>query len=142
MQEQLVSFEVAQLLKDKGFDLECLHFYCKNNTCNYLDIPTRYSFEVNANQEQIRNGIIDNFGYGLTWSAPTQSLAQKWLREVHNIHISVWFNTLTEKYRPESPNDNLDFIIGNNGEFKTYEEALEFSLKQALILIKDELNNN
>ena len=141
MNEQLVSFEVAQLLKAKGFKCECASTYRIGDNI--------FKEELLESDGELIYLLEDygplNFYYNQHVdyaSAPTQSLAQKWLREVHNIHISVWFNTLTEKYRPESPNDNLDFIMGNNGEFKTYEEALEFSLKQALILIKDELNNN
>jgi hypothetical protein len=71
---------------------------------------------------------------------------QKWLREVHGIHISIWFNILTEKYRPESSNDELDnilsVIIDKIGEFDTYELTLEVGLEKALKLIKDEFNNN
>lgn len=124
MKEELISFKTAKLAKEKGFKEECLHFYCKNSTCNHLIKPYKYSFEVDTNLES-----EDNFGYGLTWSAPTQSLLQKWLREKCNIHITIWYNELTEKYRIDTP-ENLDGI-----EYSTYEQALEEGLYEALKLI-------
>jgi hypothetical protein len=62
---------------------------------------------------------------------------QKWLREVHGIHIQI------------TTDDGIDFgwclnVINSPEDsgywryfFKTYEEALEESLKQALILIRE-----
>lgn len=70
----------------------------------------------------------------------TQSLLQKWLREVHNIHLSIWYNNLTEKWRIDyirNIKTDHDFTT-NEDEFDTYELALEESLKQALNLIKNE----
>ena len=145
MKEQLINFETAKLAKEKGFNVETLHFYCKNRTCDYIKTPYKYSFEVNANQETLINGEIDNFGYGITWSAPTQSLLQKWLREVHNIEIYV------HKFKPNGAypkgyycvsrplihysNEMKDWIFTN---FKTYEEALEVGLQEGLKLLSDE----
>jgi len=80
-------------------------------------------------------------------SAPTQSLLQKWLREVHNWNIIVFnddgdieFGNL--RYNFELRNVTISFkkrniknIVGTY-EFKTYEEALEKGLQEALKLIK------
>ena len=85
----IVDFSIAKLLKDKKFNDEVLHFYCKNRTCNYTKKPYKYSFEVDANQERLVNGEIDNFGYGLTWSAPTIAEVVMWLYEKHEIWIEV-----------------------------------------------------
>ena len=78
MNEQLITKEVAELAKQAGFDWECLHFYHANQE------PYEYSFKVNANQLS-----EDNFGYGITCSAPTQTILSKWLREVHKIYIEL-----------------------------------------------------
>jgi hypothetical protein len=81
---------------------------------------------------------------------PTQSELQKWLREKHNIYVII-----TEEFYTDGINHNIQIltydlsnvennyinndkstkIYGDNGEFKTYEKALEFGLQKALKLI-------
>lgn len=140
MQEQLITFETAQLAKQKGFDLEVLHFYCKNETCNHLEVPNKYSFEVNAN-----NDSENNFGYGLTWSAPTQSFLQAWLRNIKGIEITIIPNYIYIVFPLKRMTDALDKLEGDQTidlldlasetEYKTYEEALEVALVEALKMI-------
>ena len=63
---------------------------------------------------------------------------QKWLREKHNIHISIWYNNLTEKWRVDYIIDILldeEYYCDKDREQNTYEEALEEGLKEALKLI-------
>jgi hypothetical protein len=114
MEEQLISFETAVLAKEKGFDIKTLY--------RFLGEIYR---EVDLNCQ-----LWDNEYY-----APTQSLLQKWLREVHGIMISVdiendckYFISLTII----SPNSTGDDIWG---DYKTYEEALEEGLLNGLKLI-------
>lgn len=63
---------------------------------------------------------------------------QKWLREVHNLHIRIWYNFLTDKWRVEYIADIKQNVLnsGNEDEFATYELALEQGLQEALKLIK------
>ena len=70
-----------------------------------------------------------------TSNLPTQSLVQKWLREVHNIHISVICSVLRDKYWSEIYGQNttaMESVL----EYSTYEEALENALQESLKLIK------
>ena len=60
--EDYVSFEIAKLLKNKGFDWDCE--------------SKRFYPEPDYDQES-PNGVY----------APTVQMAMKWLREVHNISI-------------------------------------------------------
>lgn len=142
MKDTLISFKTAILAKEKGFDLECLHFYCKNSTCDYIEKPYKYSFEVNANREEYRDGKVDNFGYGLTWSAPTQSLLQKWLRDIHDIDVMLSRENCLDTPRTGFSTCVLTvdkgsfFSWGLGGTHKTYEEALEQGLIKALELIE------
>ena len=152
MKEQLINFETAKLAKEKGFNVETLHFYCKNRTCDYIKTPYKYSFEVNANQETLINGEIDNFGYGITWSAPTQSLLQKWLREVHGIYVNseydlnhdgkniIYFSNWGFINDPSSDNYKYNPNGGYDEKaiWKTYEEALEIGLQEGLKLLSYE----
>lgn len=77
--EDYVSFEIAKLLKEKGFDGECDYWYGE-----YGEIccsPSVISVEC--------------------W-CPSQSLTLKWLREVHNIHIIPYFDKIQPSDLPYS----------------------------------------
>lgn len=73
IKEDYVSFEVAKLLKENGFKGEREHFYEDNKITNYIN----YWFRITPEQ---RYEAIE---------APTLQMAMKWLREVHNIFISI-----------------------------------------------------
>ena len=75
---------------------------------------------------------------------PTQSLLQKWLREKHNIIVTSdcaiegeWWYQLKH-----SPTEMIRIYksTGLLGDSKTYEEALEKGLIEALKLIKNKKN--
>ena len=68
IKERYVNLEVANLLRDKGFDWKCEHYY---NVAN--DNP--YS---NAN-------------YRLSYPKPTQQIACDWVLEKYKIYINVSF---------------------------------------------------
>ena len=133
MEEQLVSFKTALLAKEKKFDIPTLYCY---------EWVKNHEVTVCKNEQNI--GSLDNWndhtgeenGYNLIfYSAPTQSLLQKWLREKHNIHISILHCIL-------SSNEIKYFIFKGTLKwnwglvYNTYEEALEEALYQALVLIK------
>lgn len=120
MEEQLINIETAALTKEKGFDIE---------VCNYFKIITISSkiIEDCVPNKQNFNNISNTI-----FSRPTQSLLQKWLREVHKIIVLVdWEGTDGYFYK-------LDFksfyeVAGNNN--KNYEDCLELGLQEALKLI-------
>lgn len=65
---------------------------------------------------------------------------QKWLREVHNIHICVDINIEDNWYfniynLNSKRNSEFDLKLENN-KFKSYEETLKVGLQEALKLIK------
>ena len=68
IQEDYVSFEVAKLLKEKGFEGICDYAY--SNKGNYFEIDRSNFDEV----------------YCLR---PTHQMATKWLREIHKLHIWI-----------------------------------------------------
>ena len=116
MKEQLVSFEVAKLAKDVGFNLKT--HYC------YLD---EYNFKPFI--EKVK-----------CMSAPTQSLIQKWLRETYSIYISIKTHlNLDGKYLFSFNYYLNNKIVKNNKRFKTYEEALENGLIECLKHLKKNL---
>lgn len=120
MKKQLIQLETAKLAKEKGFQELCFYSYNKNGT---LEIPYGEN--------------------GSTYSAPTQSLLQKWLRDVHNIDIAVgvgdsgalWGYTIFAVDEQKSSYRGYPFV--NEIIYDTYEETLEAGLLEALKLIKN-----
>ena len=131
MNEQLISFETAKLAKEKGFNIEVKTYF---DIKKFGDKPCEFYGRLNANDynswdDKLKKNI--NAGY---ISAPTQSLLQKWLREVHNIHIAVLPKILPSneiKYYCFKGKIKKDF----KDLYNTYEEALEKGLQEALKLI-------
>lgn len=114
--EDYVSFEVAKLLKEKGFDQDCATYYLDGQVWRH------YHGEVIPKGKQI-------------YAAPTQAMAMKWLREAHNIHI-----VLSPNKRMGNLYSNIIFT-NENGElqpqpcnffFATYEQACEAAIKYCL----------
>jgi hypothetical protein len=118
MKDQLISYEIAVLAKEKGFDIDCGFQYNENGDCvsTIDDIP---------------------------FNAPTQSLLQRWLREVHGVivfllpvirpgSINEWGYEIS-KYEYNHTQSNRFELYEING---TYEEALESALQEALKTIK------
>lgn len=78
MEETLIDYETAKLAKEKGFDWNTDYYY---NT----DGESRYASYYDPTPNN--RGDMSWFSGGNTFccAAPTQSLLQKWLRDVHSI---------------------------------------------------------
>lgn len=117
IQEDYVSFETAKLLKEKGFDVYVRSFYDAD------DMPAQHTealWDWNLNKENYR------------FSAPTLQMAMKWLREVHNIYISI-----SHRLSHNADNDIcFSFWINEgkitDGEWLSYEDACEAAIKYCL----------
>ena len=137
--ECYVSLEVAKLLKKAGFDWEVNHSYpnisALDNSCSgYME---DLSFYHNLNDGK----------YG-GLSAPTLEVAQRWLREVEHLDISIHYDPTIKSqpyaysiYDVEEKFDNIFGIISpithsySDGYFYKYEEAQEGGIKKALEII-------
>ena len=144
MEEQLITFETAKLAKKKGFNENIAHLYLNNGESDYDYDWLRKNSNLNS-----------AFDDGAICTAPTQSLLQKWLRETHNIDVEVIRDSEVH-YRDETRwivktlnwNDIKikDFPIAqlkfpdtsHHTDFKSYEEALEKGLEEALKFIQNE----
>jgi len=118
--EDYVSFEVAKLLKEKGF----------NEDCRAFRSPSRKLF---YSSHSIKN-FEDRKTIGGAIAAPTLQMAIKWLREIH--HIIFVFkpsyfsgDECTYWTYERWCGDNFD---GEVLSFKTYEEAVDAALKDSL----------
>lgn len=124
MKDQLISLETAELADVAKFPLEYANY-------NYSE---ENEYKLGFNIYTI--GDLNNFEIH---PAPTQSLLQKWLREEHNLHISVNLMVFVKDYQkwdvyicPIKTNASVIWECESN---KSYEEALELGLQEALKLI-------
>ena len=118
MKEQYVSFEVAKLLKERGFDEKTVYHY---TNCDVLQHNIVYN--------EYKNSEMLN-----AYSAPTQQMACKWLIETHNIHIEPHFLRASGDYVYDiihSPLE-LDDIHSFPTVFNTKEDAVEAALQYCL----------
>lgn len=132
--EDYVSYETAQLLKEKGFKGQCDYAY--SNKGNYFEIDRSNYSEV----------------YCLR---PTHQMAMKWLREVHQLHISVNASPLYGKTKDEKGRNTCGllywhyiacgvwlnekyspyqkaFVVSDKSNEEVIEKALKYSLEKLI----------
>lgn len=116
--EDFVSYEVAKLLKEKGFDELCKYWY--------EDDGERYTLVSTCYQNVCDEGEC---------LCPTHQMAMKWLREKQGIIITVDYNEDEDCEK----NERFGFTIYQKDTRKvdlaiypTYEEAVEAALKYSL----------
>ncbi len=127
MKDEIIKYETAVLAKEKGFDIF-------ENSSNLFTTQYRIyhnNGEIGIGSPQwIRETDVKGDFYEL-YPTPTQSLLQKWLREIHNINVycmpceydeSLWYHNIAS---------NFKVFTG------TYESALEVGLFEGLKLIKN-----
>lgn len=124
--EDYISYETAKLLKEKGFNWECIGYYV-----DYEPDDVKYSFLGETNS---------------TWesrccSAPTIQMAMKWLRKVHNLVIEPYRTACGYLYTISSipygstKYDNSEAYNGDDedsGQWSTWEKACEDGIKYCL----------
>ena len=127
MKEELITFETAKTAKQKGFSWHCEKHY--NHEYSY-DEPAIFMDDLSPED-------LEPFEY----SAPTQSLLQKWLREKHGIYVNIdvvpcsgllVFNYLIRYSKDIGKIKISRHVFG----YETYEQALEEGLQEALKLIQ------
>lgn len=128
MEDQIISWETAKLAKEKGFNIPI------RQEKQVYDLTTGI-IDIRVVSNQIKNW--NDPKYIDIVSAPTQSLLQRWLREVHQIHIFVYMDEiLWDTFRFNILMDQNMVYNERLKVFDTYEEALENGLYESLKLIK------
>lgn len=129
IQEDYCSFEVAKLLKEKGFDGDCGDCECH----------MFYHEMIDRIMPIMTIGMIPD--YDTVYFAPTHQMAMKWLREVYNKHICIgydiylkfFFQIMDLKETVEYDYVETKYYHAENEiEFQTYEEAVEEAIKYSL----------
>lgn len=115
--EDYVSFEIAKLLKEKGFDA----------------VKRQNSTHFTYN----RDGQFSGPSWDSEYSAPTLQMAMKWLREVHklDIDVSIEYKNSKKVYYysilKKTVIRNID-CLHSETNCDSYEEACEAAIKYCL----------
>lgn len=109
--EAYVSFEIAKLLKEKGFDTHCDHYYDQSS-----DEPQQFTLDEMY------------YSYDEFVKAPTHQMACAWIRE-KGYHIYTFKGVDSWVYEVQSLNEDWTFHFGG---FKEHDEAIEAALEYTL----------
>ena len=148
MQEELITFKTAKLAKEKGFvngTKGCFIVYKEDDINPKGDKGTKKGEFEYCKRFSLKNGELDSDEDYNYLERPTQSLLQKWLREIHEIivEIKVGFDIedgeIVYYYTPFiKRKESIDFVkhsglLTSMFESKdNYEDALEMGLQEAL----------
>jgi hypothetical protein len=132
-----VSQEVAILANEKGFNEPCE--YCYDPQCININNLYVYWEEIQCSTRTRNNRLV---------AAPTQTELKRWLRERYNCYVvntvefykdgvnnlvQVWFyDPKNEDHFSNYCTDKSSGQYGDNNEYKTPEEAIEYGLLIAL----------
>ena len=127
MTEELVTLETAKLLREKGFNEPCMIA---------INIEDGRQYGTSRTNSELPIKVC---------TYPTQSVAQKWLREIRGVYVYVepvigkrWKLSFCDFNVPTEENDWMENEINKGNGYKvyvTYEEALEAGIQEALMLI-------
>lgn len=145
MELKLVELKTAQLAKSIGFDWPVADYYTPWKGRGGHEPYTTTSCGYQTDMIEVTNWNTGQGSYptkpeDVLCSAPTQSLLQKWLRDVKFIHISIttvsqhsWQCYITEPGEYMEESNMYD-------SFMSYEDALEGGLLRALLHIKESIS--
>ena len=144
--EDYVSFDIAKLLKEKGFKHWC--YKCYGDAVYHKGTPISFDEECELKDGGLEDeieyveGYLYDFGCdnrkkdAKVYAAPTLQMAMKWLREVHDKSIEIRSEGLKAT--------SIGWVVGiynlkNQEEeyhhpytFSTYEQACEAAIKYCL----------
>lgn len=122
--EEICTYEVCKLAKEKGFNWVCPHYFRLNDKDLFMIFPSEDWSDI-----------------GERINAPTQSLLQRWLREEKKISVEVsWFDVGKKYFWVAKDMNNHDAFKPKTTKcmtfYDTWEQALEHGLKYALKELK------
>lgn len=130
MTEKVIDFKTAKLAKEKKFNLETNNFYTKPNIKLFgVDEHGRTYLIKNISGKLYKLGEHAVLNERNIFEAPTQSLLQKWLREVHKINVYCVPTEIDETKWYHNIASSFKVYTGS------YEEVLEVGLQEGLKLI-------
>ena len=132
--DQIVTLETARLAEEVGFNGKVLHFY--NHGENKLipitlliSPPTPISVEhLETTPATLPVDCVP---------APTQTALSRWLREKHDMYVSVDIAIFKRGWNACIISIPKELVCTNARGFDTYEEAMEEGLKLACKIVKE-----
>ena len=134
--EDYVSFEIAKLLKEKGFDEYCKSAYHVGSVCSVASLGYHDNEGYGEIIDEKQNSDFGKYDNAI--SAPTLQMAMKWLRNIHDIVCSVGLFTDLPEMPPYWSFNILNQSTANvmyeafDVKCETYEEAAEAAIKYCL----------
>ena len=147
MRETRVTFKTARLANEKGFNLRQSEYFNE-----YADLSEIYNCQCNDRDvNECSCGAMESYNEGKdVIQAPTQTLLQKWLRDIHQIYVDIDIDQTTypkfcymisrfignptdlaaEEWGWENLPNGVDW-----GLHRSWEDSLEEGLFEALKLI-------
>ncbi len=126
--EDYCSYEVAKLLKEKGFEIDTNRDYWKigeDGTMYFMSSIGAYTSNPNDEYAFYRP---EN-----SYPCPTHQMALKWLRKVHNQHVQIkYFHGAYQEFEYAVINTFNGKAYHEPVSFSSYEEAVEAALKYTL----------
>ena len=118
--EEICTYEVSKLAKEKGFD-----------------VPTHYAYNENCQKAMYMELCLNrNTKDSRSISAPTQSLLQRWLREEKGYYVYPFFDNESRRWtwvcRELTGDKWIQLLDFEERYFATYELSLEDALKYTL----------
>ena len=127
IQEAYVSFEIAKLLKKKGFEgYSILTIYDENAANAYIKELQEKHLPYSSDDPKLKE---------FYYKQPTLQMAMKWLREIYNIIVepnSVWNGKKWEYQLFIVTPQNADSPYYEHNPYKSYEECVEAAIKYCL----------
>ena len=130
--ECYVSLEVAKLLKEAGFDWGTLTYYPIDD-------------KVLNERALVGSNVVFNHNRDdSAYSAPSLSVAQRWLREVKGVYLDidthfnsagVWFSYVINVLDSDAKFGTYSNCLGAGHSFNEYKEAQEAGIKKVLEII-------
>ena len=133
--DQIVSLETAKLAMEVGFKENVTHLYLDGENI-LLMIATAYTtppYRVSTSdietppEELLEDGV----------PAPTQTALSRWLREKHDMYVSVDIAIFKRGWNACIISIPKELVCTNARGFDTYEEAMEEGLKLACKIVKE-----
>ena len=119
MEETLISLETAKLAKKCKFNVPCKKYYLEGVLIDEWGA-------LISNDALLKD---DNY------SAPTQALLAKWLRDLYHLHITIFSQSQKSwQFHITEPHQSLEETKLYE-DYGSYEEALEDALKESLVII-------
>jgi hypothetical protein len=147
MENLFVSYETALKLKQLGFDENCFAKYNSKKQIDYFERPKAF-YCVNSKSSWFSPIFSSKETVSKVCTAPTHQQVIDWFRDKHKLHFYIvpygdgesW--TLSNIGRTDKTTNNgrLFYEVRDKYDsikFKTYYEALDKAIDEALKLIND-----